>query len=144
MPINQNQAIFSILGTTYGGDGRTTFALPNLQGRVPVHPGRFQSDPIQVSLGEMSGEELHIVSVSEMPSHIHTTTATTKEADSADPGNQLWASLTVSGYSYNTPNVMMSSQALAAAGGSQPHENRQPFTVLNFCIALQGIFPSRN
>jgi microcystin-dependent protein len=144
MPINQNQAIFSLLGTTYGGDGRTTFALPNLQGRVPVHPGQFQSDPIQVSLGERSGEELHLLSVSEIPSHMHTVVATTKVADSADPSNKLWASSTVSGYSYNPPNVIMSTQALAAAGGSQPHENRQPYMVLNFCIALQGIFPSRN
>jgi microcystin-dependent protein len=144
MPINQNQALFSILGTTYGGDGRTTFALPNLQGRVPVHLGTFQPDPSYISLGEKSGEEHHTVSVSEMPSHMHATVATTKVADSADPSNQLWASLTVSGYSYNPPNVIMSPQALATAGGSQPHENRQPYTVLNFCIALQGIFPSQN
>jgi microcystin-dependent protein len=144
MAINQNQAIFSLLGTTYGGNGMTTFALPNLQGRVPVHPGQFQSDPIYVSLGERSGEDFHAVSVSEMPSHMHSTLATTKVADSADPTNQLWASSTVSGYSYNPPNVIMSPQALATAGGSLPHENRQPYTVLNFCIALQGIFPSRN
>ncbi|MBD0381959.1 phage tail protein [Paenibacillus sedimenti] len=138
LPINQNQALFSLLGTTYGGDGRTTFALPDLRGRVPVHAGPG------ITLGEVGGEEAHTLLESEMPSHTHLARATTKEADSDDPNNVYWASLTVSGYSYNPPNVTMSPQALAVAGGSRPHENRQPYTVVNYCIALLGIFPSPN
>jgi microcystin-dependent protein len=141
LPINQNQALFSLLGTTYGGNGQTTFALPNLQGRTAMHMGQGHT------LGERGGEEAHTVIMNEMPAHIHPATADVKSGDNnsftpanayiADTGSTLL-------YSAGSNNmVAMSSQMVTSIGGSQPHENRQPFLTLNFCIALQGIFPSQ-
>lgn len=142
LPINQNQALFSLLGTTYGGNGQTTFALPNLQGRTAMHQGQGHT------LGERGGEEAHTVIMSEMPAHIHPATADIKSGNnnSINPNNAYIAdtgsTLLYSGGSNNM--VAMSSQMVTSIGGSQPHENRQPFLTLNFCIALQGIFPSQN
>jgi microcystin-dependent protein len=137
LPINQNQALFALLGTTYGGNGTTTFALPNLQGRVPFHFGQG------FSLGQTGGEATHTLSTSEMPAHNHLAMASSSDADQVSPIANFWAKGAASAYSA-APNSAMSPAALAQVGGSQPHQNMSPFLVLNFVIALQGIFPSRN
>ena len=141
LPINQNQALFSLLGTTYGGNGQTNFALPNLQGRGPIHVGNGYV------LGEMGGEEAHTLSVNELPSHTHLVAVDPKEATLAAPDTSTTAlAKTSSGTSaYATAaNVAMSSAAIGSAGGSQPHINLKPYLALNCVIALQGIFPSPN
>ena len=138
LPINQNQALFSLLGTTYGGDGRTTFGLPNLQARAPIHMGAGHT------LGERGGEQAHTLSISELPTHTHTANA------SSSPGNAVVPTGAVLGsplnLSYRSPDALTSfiPATVANVGGSQAHLNMQPFLVLNFCIALQGIFPSQN
>jgi microcystin-dependent protein len=137
LPINQNQALFSILGTTYGGDGRTTFALPNLQGRVPVHVGNG------IILGQLGGETAHTLNISEMPAHNHIPVGTTSTPSSRSAAGNLWASNAANPYA-STSNINMAPAAILPAGGSQPHENMSPYLVVNFIIALQGIFPSRN
>jgi microcystin-dependent protein len=137
LPINQNQALFSLLGTQYGGDGRVTFALPNLQGRTPIHlaPAHPQ--------GESGGEAAHTLIQSEMPSHAHVFSALTADATTRSPvgnmpafGNDEYVAAGAAAGSVAAP------AAIANAGGSQPHTNMQPFLTLNFCIALQGIFPT--
>ena len=137
LPINQNQALFSILGTTYGGDGRTTFGLPDLRGRVPVYVGQG------ITLGEKGGEEAVTLNISQMPAHNHIANGTSGAATTGDPTNNNWATSSINIYS-NTPNTSMSPACLSNVGGSQPHENRSPFLVINICIALVGIFPSQN
>jgi microcystin-dependent protein len=138
LPINQNQALFALLGTTYGGNGQTTFALPNLRGRVPVHMGAG------VIQGEAAGQEAHTLTQSEMPAHVHFVNCTASGAATEDPANQLPGRAAGNAYGAATNLVAMAPTMVGNTGGSQPHENRQPFLVLNFCIALQGIFPSRN
>jgi microcystin-dependent protein len=142
LPINQNQAIFSLLGTTYGGDGRVNFGLPNLQGRTAMHQGSGHT------LGERGGEEAHTVIMSEMPAHIHPAQSDAKAGNNstANPNNAYPANTGGTKlYSSGSSNmVAMFPQMVSNMGGSQPHENRQPFLALNFCIALQGIFPTRS
>jgi microcystin-dependent protein len=139
MPINQNQALFSLLGTTYGGDGRINFALPNLQGSVPIHTGNG------FTLGEKGGEQSHTLSTSEIPNHIHTANASSAQGNAAVPTNALLASPLNLSYSPQAGGTTTLIPATVAnAGGSQPHQNMQPFLTLTFCIALQGIFPSPN
>jgi microcystin-dependent protein len=139
LPINQNQALYSLLGTTYGGNGQTTFALPDLRGRVPVHPGNG------VTLGQNSGEEAHTLTEAEMPLHTHTVSGSNSTGTSRNPDGGSWAITGETTLAYNqTPNVGMNRQSLSEAGGSQPHTNMQPYIVLNFCIAIEGIYPSRN
>jgi microcystin-dependent protein len=136
LPINQNQALFSILGTTYGGNGQTTFNLPNLQGRVPLHTGG------SFLLGQSAGEDGHTLSGGEA-SHTHAALANPAVTDQASPAGHFWANAGLSNFA-NTPNTLMAATALSTVGGGQPHENRSPFLVLSFVIALAGIFPSRN
>ena len=141
LPINQNQALFALIGTTYGGDGRTTFALPNMQGRVPMH--RSDARP----LGEPGGEETHTVTAAEMAVHKHAVVASTDAAGAISPAGGLLAAVPAGDPAYYGPAnhlVSLNPLAVAATGGGQPHENRQPYLTLNFIIALQGIFPSRN
>ena len=137
LPINQNQALFSLLGTTYGGDGRVNFALPNLQTRTPMHMGNGHV------LGELAGEQNHTLTISELPTHTHTWGATNAAANAPNPTSNLLGAAP----EYNssgTNSVAMYPGVLSTVGGSQPHQNMQPFLTLNFCIALQGIFPSQN
>ncbi len=140
LPINQNQALFALLGTTYGGDGRVNFGLPNLQGRAPMHTGNGHT------LGERGGEAAHTLSIAEMPQHVHVASATSAAATSGAPNNTRVLAQSAGANLYAAPTNLtaMASNALANVGGSQPHQNMQPFLVLNFCIALQGIFPSQN
>lgn len=137
LPINQNQALFSLLGTTYGGNGQTNFALPNLQGRVPIHFGGSHT------LGETGGEQNHTLTQAELPPHTHVARASPANADSPVPGNNLLAS---ANNLYTSPLNLTAllPASVSSAGGSQAHLNMQPFLTLNFCIALQGIFPSRS
>ena len=139
LPINQNQALFSLLGTTYGGDGRVNFALPNLQSRVPIHEGDGHT------LGEQGGEQGHTLSISELPTHTHALQGT------SSAGTLIIAAGNLAGTSasqmYQAPDnnlAAMNPASISNVGGSQAHLNMQPFLVLNFCIALQGIFPSQN
>ena len=136
LPINQNQALFSLLGTTFGGDGRVNFALPNLQGRSPAHAGQG------LSLGESAGENAHALAISELPAHVHPVVGSTSSPTSTTPVNNLWPANTRQPYSTN-PNATMNAACLLPTGGSQLHENTPPYLVLNFVIALQGIFPSQ-
>ena len=138
LPINQNQALFALLGTMYGGNGQTIFALPNLRGRVPVHvgPGLTQ--------GQNVGAETHTLTVAELPAHSHSFGALKADASQRAPASRMPAYAAEDVYSREGNPAAMDPAALSVAGGSQPHENRQPYLVLNFVIALQGIFPSRD
>jgi len=138
LPINQNQALFSILGTTYGGDGRQTFGLPNLQGRTPVHVGDG------IVLGELGGETAHTLNISEIPAHNHVPVGSSTQASDTSPAGNLWALDGSKPYAANSDNTAMNPTSLLPTGGNQPHENMSPYLVLNFIIALQGIFPSQN
>ena len=137
LPINQNQALFSLLGTTYGGNGQTTFALPDLRGRVPIHMGGGHT------LGEKGGEPAHTLTQSEMPMHIHGFNGTTTDTDTnLTPGNLLGTVTDL--YTAFAAPVALNAASISNVGGSQAHQNMQPYLVLTFCIALIGIFPSRN
>ena len=140
LPINQNQALFSLLGTTYGGDGRVNFALPDLRDRVAVHAGGGHS------LGERFGANAHTLSAAELPAHTHGVNATTAAATTNVPSTAAVPAKSVGANVYGpTGNPLpMDAQAIATPALTQPHENRQPFLVVSFCIALQGIFPSPN
>ncbi|KAB2810664.1 phage tail protein [Pimelobacter simplex] len=138
LPINQNQALFSLLGTTYGGNGQTNFALPNLRGRVPIHqgPGFF--------LGTQAGAETHTLTVGEMPQHLHPVQASpTTSGGSANPGGAFLGGAN-NVYRSGTPSQALHPSTVGLTGGSQAHTNMQPYLTLNFCIALVGIFPSPN
>lgn len=138
LPINQNQALFSLLGTTYGGDGRVTFGLPDLRGRVPIHMG------VGHTLGERGGEEGHTLTINEMPQHNHLANAVNSNGSTPiDAGSFLGAFN--NGYSPSMTNITTLNPATVGnVGGSQAHQNMQPFLTINFSIALQGIFPSQN
>lgn len=139
LQISQNQALFSLLGTTYGGNGTTNFALPNLMGRTPLHFGTGPGLSPR-TLGEVAGTEGVTLSSAQMPAHNHTVSANTAAPTSGTPAGNFWAQGNYSA----TGGSAMAAGDIANAGGSQPHPNLSPYLVLNFCIALQGIFPSRN
>jgi len=139
LPINQNQALFSLLGTTYGGNGQTSFALPDLRGRTPIHVGSGHT------LGERGGEQAHTLSQAEIPAHSHTVLASTNPGDQLIPSGQLLATNNLPAFHpVDDQLVTMADGTLSNAGGSQAHMNMQPFLTISFCIALQGIFPSPN
>lgn len=137
LPINQNQALFSLLGIMYGGDGTTTFQLPNLQGSMPVHAGNGFNQ------GGAGGETAHTLVTTEMPSHNHTAQGVSTNATSATATGNTWAVAAQNPYAA-AGNTTLGPTAVSTAGGSQPHPNMPPYLVLNFVIALTGIFPSRN
>lgn len=146
MPISQNTALFSLLGTVYGGDGKSTFALPDLQGSAPMQPGQGQGLSERF-LGEMSGVESITLLVSEIPVHTHQLRASIENATQGTltPGITLASSISGSLYQDNVNSNLatMAFQSLPPAGGGLPHNNMQPYLTLNFCIALQGVFPQR-
>jgi microcystin-dependent protein len=137
MPINQNQALFSLLGTTYGGNGQTTFALPNLQGRIPIHMGQGHT------LGEFGGEQNHTLSITEMPVHAHSAQGSKSNGDLAPTSAHVLAASPALIYDAPANLTTLQPGTIGDAGGSQPHSNMQPYLTLNFAIALQGIFPSQ-
>jgi microcystin-dependent protein len=139
LPINQNQALFSLLGTTFGGDGRVNFALPDLRGRTPIHVGSGHT------LGERGGEQAHTLSISELPTHTHIINGTGAVAADELPDGNVWATnSSFNAYLTNPSNLVAMKPAVSNTGGTQAHLNMQPFLTLSFCIALQGIFPSPN
>ncbi len=139
LPINQNQALFSLLGTMYGGNGQTTFALPDFRGKAPIHVGAGFTQ------GQTGGQTAHTISQSEMPTHTHLFNAKNAVATATTPGaTEVIANSPSNAYAPSGSLAAMAPNLVSNVGGSQAHENRQPFLVLNFIIALQGIFPSRN
>jgi microcystin-dependent protein len=138
LPINQNQALFSLLGTTFGGNGQTNFALPEMRGRVPMEVGNG------LVLGQRGGEETHTLITGEMAAHTHQIKASGNGPTVTPPTSNFWASNTTFSPYGSTADTTMAPAAVGNAGGSQPHENRSPYLTLNMCIALQGIFPSPN
>ena len=141
LPINQNPALFALLGTTFGGDGRVNFALPDLRGRTPIHVGNGHT------LGERAGEQAHTLSIAELPQHIHVLKGTNQAVTTNIPvtGNALGNTAPNQAYNNSNKNLTaMNPGSITNAGGSQAHLNMQPFLTLNFCIALQGVFPSPN
>jgi microcystin-dependent protein len=139
MPISENDALFNLIGTTYGGDGQSTFALPNLQSRIPIHagPGFVQ--------GQTGGAETVTLTTNQIPSHSHVLTCNSAAGTQAGPGNGLWASTSPSlnQYSTNAPTLNMDPAAIGQTGGNQPHDNMAPFLAVNFILSLFGIFPSQ-
>jgi microcystin-dependent protein len=152
LPINQNQALFSLYGTTYGGNGQTTFAIPDLRSCVPLHMGAG------FDIGQKAGQAAHTLTMSEMPAHTHflmadAATAALSNSNTPVAGNSIGQTIGVPSqgsnfpvqiYSTSNPNSQMAPQTVTNVGGNQPHENRQPYLCLNMIVALQGVFPSRN
>jgi microcystin-dependent protein len=136
LPINQNQGLFSLLGTTFGGDGRVNFALPDLRGRTPIHVGSGHT------LGERGGEQAHTLSIAELPEHTHVLSGTSNAGTALIPVGNLLAKANLPAYVAPTNLAAMAPGSVTNVGGSQAHLNMQPFLTLNLCIALQGIFPS--
>ncbi len=145
LPINQNQSLFSLLGTTYGGDGRTSFALPELRGRAPIHKGTAPGGSSH-SLGQKSGQQTHSLSVAEIPAHNHNVVGQSGNANSNVATGRLFSRAPQNQYrgAQAASEVNMNAASILNAGANQGHNNMQPYQVLNFCIALQGLFPSRN
>ncbi len=146
LPLSQNTALFSLLGTTYGGNGKSNFALPDLQGRAPMHPGQGPGLSLH-DLGEMAGSEMVTLLQSEIPAHSHTWRSSSGDGNEQTPQNQLLATGVGGIAAYAASNaggqVQLAVQAMTLAGGSQPHNNMMPYLTSYFCIALQGVFPPR-
>jgi microcystin-dependent protein len=142
--INQNQPLFALLGTTYGGNGQTTFALPDLRGRVPIHKGNGHTQ------GEQAGSTAVTLNIQQLPTHLHTVFSNTavvganQNSTQGTPASNFWANDGTTMYSTTDGNQVMHPSAVSNVGGNQAHNNMQPFLAVNFCIALQGIFPSQN
>jgi microcystin-dependent protein len=144
LPLSQNTALFSLLGTTYGGNGKSNFALPDLQGNAAMHPGQGPGLSLH-DLGEMGGSQTVTLLESEIPIHTHTASASLADATNQSPvGEHLAGGVGIGHFAAPGPLVPLSPNALAPAGGDQPHNNMQPYLTLNFCIALQGVFPQRS
>jgi microcystin-dependent protein len=144
LPISENDVLFQLIGTTYGGDGEETFNLPNLASRVPIHMGTGP-DGTTYQIGEMAGTEQETLSVQQIPSHTHPLTGSTANGTATNPGGNVLAgsASSVQPYVSDTPSDPMNSQMIGPSGGSQPHENVQPFLCINYIISLFGVFPSQ-
>jgi microcystin-dependent protein len=144
LPISQNTALFSLLGTTYGGDGKSNFALPNLQGNAPMHPGQGPGLSLH-DLGETGGSDTVTLLESEIPAHSHGLTASNSQGTDQSPVNEMFAGGVggINLYASPPPTIQLAGNAVAPAGGDQPHNNMMPYLTLNFCIALQGVYPPR-
>jgi microcystin-dependent protein len=144
LPLSQNTALFSLLGTTYGGDGKSNFALPDLQGRGAMHPGQGPGLSLH-DLGEEGGSETVTLLISEIPAHTHQMMAASSTADLQDPASNRVLARSQPGFAYinAAPNTTLAPEAVAPAGGNLPHNNMQPYLTLNYNIALQGVFPPR-
>ncbi len=141
LAISQNETLFNLIGTTYGGDGQTTFNLPDLRGRVPVHQGSFQGNPFII--GQIGGTESVTLTVNQIPGHSHAPQAASTGGTSDSPAGNVWANWTGSQYSNQGGIVQMNSGVLTAAGGGQPHDNMMPFLAVSYIISMFGIFPSQ-
>jgi microcystin-dependent protein len=141
MPISENETLFNLIGTTYGGDGQSTFALPNLQSRVPIHMGTGGGGAYV--LGQMAGEEQVTLTGNQIPSHTHVPVANTGNGSAASPSGNFWAQSANLPYSTQPPTASMAATAIGSTGGSQPHDNMIPFLVVNFIISLFGIYPTQ-
>lgn len=143
LPISQNTALFSLLGTTYGGNGQTTFALPNMQGNAPMHPGQGPGLSLH-DLGETGGSETVTLLQSEIPAHSHNFVCSNADSNAQGPtGNRFGGGIGIALYATPGALAQLANEALTPAGGDQPHNNMMPYLTLNFCIALQGVFPPR-
>jgi microcystin-dependent protein len=143
LAIAQNDALFALIGTTYGGDGQTTFALPDLRGRIPLHQGQGAGLSNRV-IGEMGGSETVTLTTSQLPSHTHAAIGQSASGNQSSPAGGVWAASSLNEYSNAAANTSMNANAVGANSGGQPHDNVMPFLCVNFIIALVGIFPSRN
>ena len=143
LPIAENDALFVLIGTTYGGDGQETFQLPNLCGRVPIHMGQGPGISNNYQIGELGGTESVTLTSQQIPSHTHTVLASTALANSNTPQNNLLAQADVDMYIQDVPDLNMNANSVSGAGGSQPHDNMAPFLTVSFIISLFGIFPSQ-
>jgi microcystin-dependent protein len=137
LPISNFDTLFNLIGTTFGGDGQSTFALPDLRGRVPVHQGN------NFVIGQVAGEESHTLNPNEMPRHSHPAQVTSGPGTTQSPAGEVWAQWSSPQFSDQAPNTAMAAAAVGNAGGSQPHENMVPFLAVSFIISLFGIFPSQ-
>jgi microcystin-dependent protein len=138
IPISENETLFQLIGTTYGGDGQSTFQLPNLMSRVPIHVGPG------FALGQSGGEESVTLTTQQIPNHTHVPQANSNQGSASSPQGNVWAESALNNYSSTAPSVAMSNAAIGSAGGSQPHDNMMPFLVINFIISLFGVFPSQS
>jgi len=138
LPISENDTLFNLIGTTYGGDGQSTFALPDLQSRVPIHQGNG------FTLAQMGGEEQVTLTVNQIPAHTHVPQANSGTGTQTSPAGNVWANSANFPYSNNAPTAAVAPQAISLEGGSQPHDNMIPFLAINFIISLFGVFPSQN
>ena len=143
LPISQNDTLFALIGTTYGGDGQVTFNLPDLRGRLPVHAGQGPGLSNRL-LGEKSGTETVTLTAQQLPSHTHPAQAQTGSGNQDSPANGVWAASGQAQYGAGAGNVGMKNMLISTTGGSQPHDNLMPYATINFIIALYGIFPSQN
>jgi microcystin-dependent protein len=142
LQISQNEALYTLIGTTYGGDGQTTFALPDLRGRIPVHQGTSSQGTFV--MGQQSGTETVTLQISQMATHAHALNAQSAAGAQPSPSNGIWAASNLDQFSTASPTTQMAATSLQNSGGSQPHDNMPPFLCLNYVIALFGIFPSRS
>jgi len=141
LPISEYETLFQLIGTTYGGDGQTTFNLPNLQCRIPFHQGSGAGNALVI--GQLSGTETVTLTTPQIPAHTHSLGASSAGGTQAGPGGGVWAASTLEQFSTEPPSHSMNPSAIAATGGGQPHDNLPPFLVINFIISLFGIFPSQ-
>jgi len=142
LSISANDVLFTLLGTTYGGDGINTFALPDLRGRIPFHQGTNSGNTMV--LGQLSGSETVTLVTSQLPAHTHTLNGNSSSGNQSSPANMVWAKSTLDEFSTEAPTHSMAASSILPVGGSQPHDNMPPFTVLNFIIALYGVYPSQS